>query len=47
LHLKGAKRLGISRTKAEGLMAHVAHYCGWPTALQGFKAIDRVYGAEG
>jgi 4-carboxymuconolactone decarboxylase len=43
LHLKGAKRLGISQIKAEALMAHIAHYCGWPTALQGFKAIERVY----
>ena len=25
-------------------MAHVAHYAGWPVALQGFRCIERVYG---
>ena len=28
------------REKVEEIMNHLAYYCGWPTALQGFKAID-------
>ena len=43
IHLKGAKRLGHSRAKVEALMTHIAFYCGWPAALQGFKSIDRVW----
>lgn len=43
LHLRGAKRLGISRERVEEVMNHLAHYCGWPTALQGFKSVHRVF----
>lgn len=43
LHLLGSKNLGFSREKVEEMMRHIAHYCGWPTALQGFKSIERVY----
>lgn len=45
LHLRGARNLGLPREKMEEVMVHLAHYCGWPTALQGFKSVDRVYGA--
>jgi len=43
LHLRGAKNLGFTRAKLEELMTHIAHYCGWPTALQGFKSIDQTF----
>lgn len=43
LHLLGAKNQGLSRTKAEEIMHHLAYYCGWPAAMQGFRAIERVY----
>ena len=43
-HLKGARHLGIAREKIDELMIHVAHYAGWPVALQGFRCIERVYG---
>lgn len=43
LHIRGAKNLGFSRQKLEEMMTHIAHYCGWPTALQGFKGVDQVY----
>jgi 4-carboxymuconolactone decarboxylase len=43
LHLLGARNLGVPREKAEELMLHLAQYCGWPCAMQGFRAIQRVY----
>lgn len=43
LHVLGAKNLGLPREKVEEIMNHVAYYCGWPTALQGFKAIDKAW----
>lgn len=43
LHIRGAKNLGYSRQKLEEMMTHIAHYCGWPTALQGFKCIDQAF----
>jgi alkylhydroperoxidase/carboxymuconolactone decarboxylase family protein YurZ len=43
LHVLGARNLGVPREKLEELMIHLAVYCGWPSAMQGFRAIQRVY----
>jgi 4-carboxymuconolactone decarboxylase len=32
-HFRGARNLGISREKLEAMIAHVAHYAGWPVAV--------------
>lgn len=45
-HLKGAKHLGLAREKIDEVMIHVAHYAGWPMALQGFRSMERVYGVS-
>ncbi len=43
LHVMGAKNLGLEREKLEEMMLQIACYCGWPSAMQGFKAIERVF----
>ena len=32
LHFRGARNLGIERSKIEAMITHVAHYAGWPVA---------------
>ncbi len=45
LHFRGARNLGIPRAKLEALVAHVAHYAGWPTAVSAFRVLDEVWTA--
>jgi 4-carboxymuconolactone decarboxylase len=44
-HLRGARNVGISREKLQGMIAHVAHYAGWPVAVAAFRALDEVWTA--
>lgn len=46
LHFRGAKNLGIPREKIEAMIAHVAHYAGWPVAVGAFRVLDEVWPAN-
>jgi 4-carboxymuconolactone decarboxylase len=46
LHFRGAKNLGIPRRKVEAMIAHVAHYAGWPVAVGAFRVLDEVWPAS-
>ena len=41
-----AKNLGIPRRKVEAMIAHVAHYAGWPVAVGAFRVLDEVWPAS-
>ena len=43
LHFLGAKNLGIPREKIEGMIAHVAHYAGWPCAASASRVLNEVW----
>jgi 4-carboxymuconolactone decarboxylase len=45
LHFVGAKNLGLPRTKIEGMIAHAAHYAGWPCAASAFRVLNEVWPA--
>ena len=47
LHFRGAKNLGIPRKKLEAMIAHVAHYAGWPVAVTAFRVLEEVWPAAG
>jgi 4-carboxymuconolactone decarboxylase len=46
LHFRGAKNLGIPREKIEAMIAHVAHYAGWPVAVGAFRVLEEVWPAD-
>ena len=46
LHFVGAKNLGISREKLEGVITHIAHYAGWPVAVGALRSLEEVWPAE-
>ena len=43
LHFVGARNLGIPREKIEGMIAHVAHYAGWPCAASASRVLNEVW----
>lgn len=43
LHFTAAKNLGIARGKIEGMIAHAAHYAGWPCAVSAFGVLNEVW----
>jgi 4-carboxymuconolactone decarboxylase len=47
IHFNGAKRLGIPRSKLEGLITHAAHYAGWPCAVTAARVLEEVWPPEG
>ncbi|MEM7540343.1 MAG: carboxymuconolactone decarboxylase family protein [Pseudomonadota bacterium] len=42
-HFPGAKRLGIPREKLLSMIAHVAHYAGWPRAMGALRVLNEVW----
>lgn len=42
-HFRIARNLGISRTKLEAMITHVAHYAGWPVASSALRILDDVW----
>lgn len=42
-HLRGALNAGISRQAIEEMMIHLAHYSGWPTAVNGLRVAREVF----
>jgi 4-carboxymuconolactone decarboxylase len=43
LHFAVARNLGIPREKLEEIIAHVAHYAGWPVAMSSFHTLNAVW----
>lgn len=46
IHLRGALKLGLTNKQLEEVMIHLAHYSGWPTAIQGLAALEEVLEAQ-
>ena len=44
-HMRGALNIGISREKITEIMIHLAHYGGWPVAVNGLRAAQDVFAA--
>jgi 4-carboxymuconolactone decarboxylase len=43
VHFVGARNVGIPRAKIEAMIAHVAHYAGWPCAASAYGVLDEVW----
>lgn len=43
VHMKGALNIGISREEILEMMVHLAHYSGWPTAVNGTRVAEEVF----
>ena len=43
VHMKGALNIGISREEILEMMVHLAHYSGWPTAVNGTRVAEAVF----
>lgn len=44
-HMRGALNIGISREKITEMMIHLAHYGGWPVAVNGLRVAQGVFEA--
>jgi len=42
-HLRGALNAGISKQAIEEMMIHIAHYAGWPAAVNGLRVAREVF----
>lgn len=42
-HLRGALNAGISREKITEMMIHLAHYAGWPIAVNGLRVARELF----
>jgi 4-carboxymuconolactone decarboxylase len=45
-HLGRALTNGVQPTEASGLLAHLAIYCGWPSAVSALEVYEQVYTAR-
>ncbi len=43
VHFRGAKNIGVDRTKLVGVIAHAAHYAGWPNSMAALRALNEVW----
>ena len=43
IHLRGAIRNGITKQEIKESFLHVACYCGWPAALDGFRIAKKIF----
>ena len=43
VHLRGLLNQGLSHTAVEEMMIHLAHYSGWPTAVNGIRIAREVF----
>ena len=46
IHFPGAKNLGVEREQLEAMIAHAAHYAGWPCAASAFRVLSEVWPLE-
>jgi len=42
-HLRGALNVGLSRNSVNEMMIHLAHYGGWPVAVNGLRVAAEVF----
>jgi 4-carboxymuconolactone decarboxylase len=45
-HFAAAKRLGVAREKLVEMIAHTAHYAGWPNAMGAMRSLNKVWPEE-
>src|SRR4029453_1719975 len=45
-HLSRALNNGVLPSEASGLLAHLAIYCGWPSAVSALEVYEQVYTAR-
>ena len=43
VHFTGAKNIGVDRAKLVGVIAHAAHYAGWPNSMAALRALNEVW----
>ena len=43
VHFRGAKNVGVERSKLVGVIAHAAHYAGWPNSMAALRALNEVW----
>lgn len=43
VHLKGLLNQGVSPLEVEEMMIHLAHYAGWPCAVNGIRVAREVF----
>jgi 4-carboxymuconolactone decarboxylase len=43
IHLRGLLNVGLSREGVEEMMIHLAHYSGWPTAVNGMRVARELF----
>ena len=43
VHLKGLLNQGVSHQEVEEMMIHLAHYAGWPCAVNGIRVAREVF----
>ena len=43
IHFVGAKNVGVDRTKMVGVIAHAAHYAGWPNSMAALRVLNEVW----
>ena len=43
VHFRGAKNIGVERTKLLGVIAHAAHYAGWPNSMAALRSLNEVW----
>ena len=46
IHFGGAKNIGVERSKLVGVIAHGAHYAGWPNAMAALRVLTEVWPEE-
>jgi alkylhydroperoxidase/carboxymuconolactone decarboxylase family protein YurZ len=47
LHLKGAISNGLSIDELKESIMHAAHYCGWPSGINGLRVLQEVADEQG
>ena len=43
IHFRGARNVGVEREKLLGVIAHGAHYAGWPNSMAALRVLDEVW----
>ena len=43
VHLRGLLHTGMPQESVEEMMMHIAHYAGWPTAVNGIRVAREVF----
>lgn len=46
IHFRGARNVGVERHKLLGVIAHGAHYAGWPNSMAALRVLNEVWPEE-